>query len=62
VQAQFPAHPGRIIGLPGRVLISVMGLVVAALSVASLVIWARKRGARRFGRDDVMSWTTSAPT
>lgn len=53
VQAQFPLHSGRILGLPGRILISAMGLVVAALSVTGLVIWWRKRGARigrRVGR------------
>ena len=46
VQAQFPLHSGRILGLPGRILISVMGLVVAALSVTGVVIWWRKRRAR----------------
>ncbi|WP_179506826.1 MULTISPECIES: PepSY-associated TM helix domain-containing protein [unclassified Sphingomonas] len=46
VQAQFPLHSGRILGLPGRILISAMGLVVAALSVTGLVIWWRKRAAR----------------
>ncbi|MGO3934257.1 siderophore utilization protein FsrB [Rhodopseudomonas pseudopalustris] len=46
VQMQFPLHSGRILGLPGRILISVMGLVVAALSVTGVVIWARKRRAR----------------
>lgn len=47
VQAQFPMHSGRILGLPGRILISVMGLVVAMLSVTGIVIWWRKRRARR---------------
>jgi uncharacterized iron-regulated membrane protein len=46
VQAQFPLHSGRIFGLPGRILISAMGLVVAALSVTGVVIWWRKRQAR----------------
>ena len=46
VQAQFPLHSGRILGLPGRILISAMGLVVAALSVTGVVIWYRKRRAR----------------
>lgn len=46
VQAQFPLHSGRILGLPGRILISVMGVVVAALSVTGVVIWYRKRRAR----------------
>ncbi|WP_028601001.1 PepSY-associated TM helix domain-containing protein [Ottowia thiooxydans] len=46
LQAQFPLHSGRIIGLPGRILISLMGLVVAMLSLTGVVIWARKRRAR----------------
>lgn len=46
VQAQFPIHSGRILGLPGRILISLMGLVVAMLSVTGVVIWWRKRAAR----------------
>lgn len=46
VQAQFPLHSGRILGLPGRILISFMGAVVAALSVTGVVIWWKKRQAR----------------
>jgi uncharacterized iron-regulated membrane protein len=47
VQAQFPLHSGRILGLPGRILISLMGVVVAMLSVTGVIIWYRKRAARR---------------
>jgi uncharacterized iron-regulated membrane protein len=46
MQAQFPLHSGRILGIPGRVLISLMGLIVATLSVTGVVIWAKKRKAR----------------
>jgi len=46
VQAQFPLHSGRILGLPGRILISFMGVVVAMLSVTGVVIWWRKRASR----------------
>ena len=46
VQAQFPVHSGRILGLPGRILISFMGFVVAMLSVTGVVVWWRKRAAR----------------
>jgi uncharacterized iron-regulated membrane protein len=46
VQAQFPVHSGRILGLPGRILISLMGLVVAGLSATGVYIWWRKRQAR----------------
>lgn len=47
VQAQFPLHSGRILGLPGRILISAMGLVVAMLSVTGVVVWWRKHNSRR---------------
>jgi len=46
LQAQFPLHSGRILGLPGRILISLMGLVVALLSVTGVYIWWKKRTAR----------------
>ncbi|CAB3715881.1 hypothetical protein LMG3458_03537 [Achromobacter deleyi] len=51
LQAQLPLHTGRIIGLPGRVLMSALGLVVAMLSVTGVLLWARKRRARRQGRE-----------
>jgi uncharacterized iron-regulated membrane protein len=43
MQWMLPLHSGRIIGLPGRVLICFTGLAVAALSVTGIVVWARKR-------------------
>jgi uncharacterized iron-regulated membrane protein len=50
VQAQFPLHSGRILGLPGRILISIMGVVVAMLSVTGIIIWWLKRRARVIAR------------
>lgn len=47
VQAQFPLHSGRILGIPGRILISLMGLVVAMLSITGVIIWWRKLSARQ---------------
>ena len=47
LQAQFPLHSRRILGLPGRILISLMGLAVAMLSVTGVFIWMRKRSVRR---------------
>ena len=47
MQLQFPIHSGRIAGIPGRMLISAMGLAVALLSVTGVVIWAKKRARRR---------------
>lgn len=46
IQAQFPLHSGRILGLPGRIMISIMGIVVAAVSVTGVVIWWKKRKSR----------------
>ncbi len=46
MQSMFPLHSGRIIGVPGRVLMSLMGVVVAMLCVTGVLIWARKRRAR----------------
>jgi uncharacterized iron-regulated membrane protein len=46
MQLQFPLHSGRIAGIPGRILLSVMGLVVAMLSLTGIVIWLKKRQAR----------------
>lgn len=45
-QLQLPLHGGHILGLPGRILMSLMGLAVAGLSVTGIVIWWRKRRAR----------------
>ncbi|MFP1132840.1 PepSY-associated TM helix domain-containing protein [Asticcacaulis sp. W401b] len=47
MQAQLPLHNGRIAGLPGRIAISIIGILVAALSVTGVVIWWRKMSARR---------------
>ncbi len=61
MQAQFPLHSGRIVGTPGRVLMSLMGLVVATLSVTGIVIWLRKQRARarvrRIETNAVRLWT-----
>lgn len=46
VQLQFPLHSGRILGLPGRILISLMGLVVAMLSITGVYVWWKKSRAR----------------
>lgn len=46
VQAQFPLHSGRILGIPGRIAVSVMGVLVAVLAITGVLIWQRKRRAR----------------
>jgi uncharacterized iron-regulated membrane protein len=47
MQAQFPLHSGRILGLGGRILISCVGVMVAMLSITGLLIWLKKLNARR---------------
>lgn len=46
MQLQFPLHSGRIAGVPGRILLSIMGIVVAMLSLTGIIIWLKKRQAR----------------
>ncbi|ADJ63988.1 PepSY domain-containing protein [Herbaspirillum seropedicae] len=60
LQAQFPLHSGRILGLPGRILISFMGALVAMLSVTGVIIWVRKRKARLQQRERTAAQKTPA--
>jgi uncharacterized iron-regulated membrane protein len=46
LDAQFPMHSGRLMGLPGRILICISGIVVAVLSATGVLMWARKRRAQ----------------
>lgn len=39
-------HMAQVGGLPYQILVSVFGLLVAALSVTGVIIWSRKRGVR----------------
>lgn len=56
VQLQLPLHSGRILGLAGRIMMSIMGVFVVMLSITGIVIWERKRRARRaMGRTPAMS-------
>jgi uncharacterized iron-regulated membrane protein len=47
LQAQFPLHSGRILGLPGRIMVSAMGVMIAILSATGLLIWMKKWKGRR---------------
>jgi uncharacterized iron-regulated membrane protein len=47
MRLQFPLHSGRIAGLPGRIVVSAIGVAVAMLSITGIVIWLRKRRPRR---------------
>jgi uncharacterized iron-regulated membrane protein len=46
LQLQLPLHSGRIGGLPGRIAICLLGIVIAGLSITGVAIWQRKRRAR----------------
>lgn len=50
LQAQFPLHSGRILGLPGRILVSFLGAVTAMLSVTGVLLWARRQRARAWAK------------
>jgi uncharacterized iron-regulated membrane protein len=50
MQLQFPLHSGRIIGVPGRIFVSLLGLLVAVLSVTGVLIWARRKNFSRRAR------------
>jgi uncharacterized iron-regulated membrane protein len=62
MQAMFPLHSGRILGLPGRVLMSFMGVAIATLSATGVLIWVRRRRAqvRQPGRVEPMPLPTGA--
>jgi len=46
MQVQFPLHSGRILGVPGRILVTLLGLMVSMFSVTGVMIWAKKRRQR----------------
>ena len=46
MQAQFPLHSGRLGGVWGRALVTLLGLAIAVLSGTGVVIWWKKRRAR----------------
>lgn len=47
LQAQYPLHSGQIAGLAGRIVVCILGLLVAMLAITGVYIWWRKRAARR---------------
>jgi uncharacterized iron-regulated membrane protein len=47
LQAMFPLHSGRILGIPGRIFVSLCGIAVAVLSATGVLIWIKKRRARQ---------------
>ena len=62
LQAQFPLHSGRIAGVAGRVIVTLLGLAIAGLSVTGLVIWAQRRRKTRARQSAVSPSPLSAPS
>ncbi|WP_035774003.1 PepSY-associated TM helix domain-containing protein [Asaia astilbis] len=50
LQGQDPFHSGRLAGSVGRALVCLSGVVTALLTVTGVLIWERKRRARRSAR------------
>lgn len=50
---QLPLHNGRVLGLPGRIAVCVLGFVPLLLAVTGALIWWRKRRARDIARTQV---------
>ncbi len=46
----FGLHMGVVLGLPWRIAVSAVGLVIVILSVTGVLIWMRKRSARLYKR------------
>jgi len=46
----YALHMGNIFGLPWRILVCVLGLLITMLSATGVYIWWRKRSARRISR------------
>ena len=47
MQLQFPLHSGRIAGTAGRIAVSVLGVLIAGLSLTGVLLWLRRRRAAR---------------
>lgn len=50
-QLQYPLHSGQVAGLPGRIFIASVGIVVAGLSVTGVLVWAKKRASAARARN-----------
>ena len=47
IDFQFPLHSGRFLGLPGRIIICMTGLVTAVLALTGVWIWVKRRLLRK---------------
>lgn len=46
LRLQFPLHSGQVAGLPGRIVVALLGATTAMLSITGVLIWWSKRRAR----------------
>ncbi|MCI0423710.1 MAG: PepSY domain-containing protein, partial [Acidobacteria bacterium] len=57
----YALHQGQVFGLPYRIFVCTMGLIVAMLSVTGIYLWLKKRRTRRVSRSrSAMCKTESA--
>ncbi|MCQ8130340.1 PepSY-associated TM helix domain-containing protein [Methylomonas rivi] len=56
---QLPMHSGQIIGMPGRILISLSGLALVGLTITGVLIWLSKRKALRVKQRAVSSLSSA---
>jgi hypothetical protein len=47
----FALHMAQIWGLPFRIFVTLIGILIATLSVTGIYIWLKKRNARQFSQD-----------
>lgn len=45
---QLPLHSGRVLGVPGRIAVCVLGFVPLLLAVTGALVWWRKRSGRKY--------------
>jgi uncharacterized iron-regulated membrane protein len=46
----YALHTANIFGLPYQIFVSLMGLIIVMLSITGIIIWWKKRQARRYAR------------
>ena len=58
---QFPLHSGQGFGMPGRVLVCLVGLIPPMLAVTGIWLWLRRRRLRRVAVSPIATVENRAP-
>ena len=58
---QFPLHSGQGFGMPGRVLVCLVGLIPPLLAVTGIWLWLRRRSLRRVAEHSPVKDQNNAP-